>query len=306
MNIYKFHEIQKKLLKDNIVCLLVPLINVSKNGTPAINEDEIHDTIEASMKNKFLSPSTFTIGTSLDYVLDTILLEYNSIIQLKLTQRTLVFYKFIKNNQWISFDSPSTFKINDDSLHNDFEEIGSVRFSMELFAPLANGHRRFFNYWESSMIPNSRSSFHNWTLNQQLKTLLNEFSNDSESCSIALLSLICKTNIGCYSFFLIENQKTSYCLYKIQNNVLILFGLKGSDDFIKKSLIEIHTKMNEQKVINIIYRTKTELYSKQLKSWPKIPIIELNEVGWEFRSYLGFTQKEMIQMTENMRAIQKK
>jgi hypothetical protein len=250
----------------------------------------------------------------------------------KIKNRTIVFYRCNKAAGWYKFNSPSTFDVERsvfeprmDVSDQDIDFIGSIQCSLKIFAPLATSHRRFFNYYESNEVSNSLDVFYKRNLEQQMATLTYAFRGNPVACSIALLSHLCKTNRNCFSSIqndVITLKKdgedkssvgvSSYCFFKIQNHVLILFGLAGRYEFVRDALIRIHKSISEHKVIHIIYPKDQPPASTQLMSWTKIesknvPIdvrddVEfLDKFEWEQRSYIFASEKDAYEPDDNIR-----
>ena len=346
MNPYKFYNIEKELKRGDIICMLVPLISspkYDKDGKLLVCSSDIDDDdedemeIEEAKSNRVETwPKTTLLSTTLDYVLDTILREIGLRTRLMLEKiriRTVSFYRCKKDGEGFhKLNSPNTLLFESKSfsdINPKFELVSTVQCLLETFVPFAANHRRFFNFYESAEVYNSLKSFHQWTLEQQLATMIYGIAGQPAAASVALISLVCKTNRNCFSHF--ETHKTlkkiqsvkeksinvsdevlSYCFYKVQNHILVLFGLVGSDEFVRMRLSEIHKHIVEYSVIHIVYPKSLELRSPQLMEWTKIdekntPTEAKEEVdfllknNWEQRSFLYSKTKPSIVFGETIR-----
>jgi hypothetical protein len=341
MNANRLYHIEKLLRKGDIVCTLLPLVKSpclsEKTEIPTAittiddldEEEDVMKSIEELKLNRvddLFHSNPPTMHTSLDSILDALLREiekYPTLLLEKLKVRTILFFRCNRNGAgWHLFNSPSTFTVKTmDSGESKFDFLSKIECATGTFAPFASSHRRFFNFYESNEVSNSLERFYLWTLEQQLATFTYTFNGDPVACSIGLLSLICKTNRNCYY---ISNQnelkmtpvKTepppplSYCLYKIQNHVMILFGLSGTESFVRDCLLNIHRHILSHGVFHIVYpkRSDSSLLSKDILSWEKVTedgvsnlkeeMIFLEKNGWEQRSYILKQRKPIIELRD--------
>ena len=261
MDIHDYHAVEHELKKNDVCCIVVEGSTL-KETKASLNLDYSLHHIISKLKRAYNQLPHQEDGGADD------LLE-------KLPKLSLRFYKCKAITFTTTLLGPNVFSITPEHLDKDFTQILETPLDVGVFLPLVVS-KNIFHHHETAEKNPSLANFWNYPLEKQLFTL--QSISDAKARSVLVLSTIAKTNSNCYGSVQVNGFKTKeygYCFYKINNHVLILFGLSGPKEYVSECLDGIIKAIVTHAVI--LVQAQRDIEIPYFKSWKT----QLIEGGWK-------------------------